>query len=92
MYSDECTKEMCKHILTWKKEVWEGSSPVFPGGTTTSTGATSPTRAGAPTYKGVIRHVKVSLIYMQRSNVNRSSMLEVLSRKVNTYSANVTSR
>jgi hypothetical protein len=35
--------------LTWKKEVWEGSSPVLPGGTTTSTGATRPTRAGAPT-------------------------------------------
>lgn len=36
---------------TWKKEVCDGSSPVLPGGTTTSTGATRPTRAGAPTCK-----------------------------------------
>jgi hypothetical protein len=37
-------------LRTWKKEVWDGSSPVLPGGTTTSIGATKPTRAGAPTY------------------------------------------
>jgi len=36
-------------LQTWKKEVWDGSSPVLPGGTTTSIGATRPTRAGAPT-------------------------------------------
>lgn len=36
-------------LQTWKKEVWDGSSPVLPGGTTTSIGATKPTRAGAPT-------------------------------------------
>lgn len=34
---------------TWKKEVCEGSRPVFPAGTVTSLGATRPTRAGAPT-------------------------------------------
>ena len=34
---------------TWKKDVWEGSSPVPPAGTCTSLGATRPTRAGAPT-------------------------------------------
>ena len=34
---------------TWKKLVWEGSRPVLPAGTVTSTGATRPTRAGAPT-------------------------------------------
>ena len=33
----------------WKKEVCEGSRPVLPAGTTTSFGATRPTRAGAPT-------------------------------------------
>lgn len=38
-------------LQTWKKEVWEGSKPVLPGGTTTSMGATRPTRAGAPTYQ-----------------------------------------
>jgi hypothetical protein len=34
---------------TWKKDVWDGSRPVLPGWTTTSIGATKPTRAGAPT-------------------------------------------
>mmetsp|Transcript_27974 Transcript_27974/g.27652 ORF Transcript_27974/g.27652 Transcript_27974/m.27652 type:complete len:221 (+) Transcript_27974:398-1060(+) len=33
----------------WKKEVWEGSMPVGPAGTRTSLGATTPTRAAAPT-------------------------------------------
>ena len=33
----------------WKKDVCEGSRPVLPSGTTTSLGATRPTRAGAPT-------------------------------------------
>ncbi|KFM29127.1 hypothetical protein F751_5483, partial [Auxenochlorella protothecoides] len=33
----------------WKKEVWDGSMPVFPAYTVTSLGATRPTRAGAPT-------------------------------------------
>lgn len=41
---------------TWKKEVWDGSSPVFPGGTTTSVGAIRPTRAGAPTYSSLETH------------------------------------
>ncbi|KAG4159895.1 hypothetical protein ERO13_D02G201150v2 [Gossypium hirsutum] len=36
-------------LSTWEKEVCEGSSPVLPGGMTTSMGATRPTRAGAPT-------------------------------------------
>lgn len=40
-------------MRTWKKEVWDGSRPVLPGGTTTSMGATSPTRAGAPTWEVV---------------------------------------
>mmetsp|Transcript_10755 Transcript_10755/g.35628 ORF Transcript_10755/g.35628 Transcript_10755/m.35628 type:complete len:212 (+) Transcript_10755:401-1036(+) len=33
----------------WKKFVWPGSQSVGPGGTTTWTGATAPTRAGAGT-------------------------------------------
>ena len=38
-----------RELLTWKKEVWDGSSPVLPAGTDTELGATRPTRAGAPT-------------------------------------------
>ena len=38
-----------RQSLTWKKEVWDGSSPVLPAGTDTELGATRPTRAGAPT-------------------------------------------
>ena len=33
----------------WKKDVCDGSIPVGPAGTTTSTGAMAPTRAGAGT-------------------------------------------
>ncbi|KAK8364086.1 hypothetical protein E1A91_A03G196100v1 [Gossypium mustelinum] len=36
-------------LSTWEKDVCEGSTPVLPIGTTTSMGATRPTRAGAPT-------------------------------------------
>ena len=36
-------------VRAWKKDVCEGSRPVLPSGTTTSFGATRPTRAGAPT-------------------------------------------
>jgi len=36
-----------------KKEVWVGSSPVLPAGTTTSTGEIEPRRAGASTLKPI---------------------------------------
>lgn len=39
---------------TWKKLVDEGSRPVPPAGTSTSLGATRPTRAGAPTLNFMI--------------------------------------
>jgi len=48
-------KIVYKTIPTWKKEVWDGSRPVLPGGTTTSIGATRPTRAGAPTCENQIQ-------------------------------------
>lgn len=46
---------MCR---AWKKDVFSGPSPVFPGGTKTSTGAKAPALAGAPTYNSyIIKHV-----------------------------------
>jgi hypothetical protein len=59
---------------------------VFPGGTTTSTGATSPTRAGAPTYTSIIRYIRVSFIWMQKyPDVNRPSMQEALMARKATH-------
>ena len=66
----------------WKKDVCEGSRPVLPSGTTTSLGATRPTRAGAPTLNLLIssRTCRPAVYPSQRNaHINQGYNCTVLS-------------
>lgn len=52
----------------WKKEIYDGSSPVGPGGTTTSTGAVTPTLATVSNLLDSIRGLSSKIGVSEKTN------------------------